>query len=162
MLNKVFFFLTSSSCQCDSRHTHHVWRRSQSPASVGTHWTSFWELAPGCYSRSASALAAGCYTLRDARNRPRLHQLPPTLPFFGVSEVSRVVQPLVELPAHLPPHLPLLTQALLQLGGQVVAGLGDGIWLTGRQADVIQHALRARHPLQVQTGVPIRGHVLFI
>lgn len=46
-----------------------------------------------------------------------LQGLPPTRSLLHVPEISCFRELLVHLSAHLPPHLPLLTEALLQLGG---------------------------------------------
>ncbi len=86
--------------------------------------------------------------------------LPPTLSLFHVPEVSCFRELLVQLSAHLPPHLSLLAQPRLQLGSQVVTGLGERVWLTRCQTYMVQHALWAGHPLQVQVTPPVDGHVL--
>lgn len=54
-LRDVFFFFTrlyhSVTVTADTRRTHRVGKRRQSPASAATRWTSFWELALECYNK---------------------------------------------------------------------------------------------------------------
>lgn len=55
--------------------------------------------------------------------------VPPIRPLFCIPEVC-FRRLLVQLSAHLPPHFSLLAEPRLQLGSQVITGLGEGIWLT--------------------------------
>lgn len=150
----------------NSWSTHLVQRkRRQSLACVARRWTSFWELALKCYNTckvAFSHIPTIFFLTYEDMNVIIIAKglLPPTLSILHVPEVSCFRGLFVQLSAHLPPHLSLLAESGLQLGRQVVAGLGEGVWLTRCQTDMVQHALWAGHLLQVQVAAPVDRHVL--